>query len=292
MYALEDLETVSEISESMNDISILAKLYRHVHVELKSVMKTEEYVETYKGYMEKTEKYRTFLRNGRAKVKLLAKAEKEMNEEKVANERRMEEEKVLGAKERKEQKVRKGIEIEEQIFQEKLDSEIENFGEVKEIDEIKANWSRFEILSDDYYKLLARAKLAFDQAFVKEYKEIFDNTLYKIREQIKTGKLRIKELIAENEGNIAVEKARNNKLAEETFLKEQKFSAEILSNEIEMRSNALVEKCGCVAVESLSDYQVLQRSCRKMWLCGSRISVRLSSFTMQQKYERFGLRNA
>ena len=213
-------------------------------------MKTEEYVE----------KYRTFLRNGRAKVKLLAKAEKEMNEEKVANERRMEEEKVLGAKEREEQKVRKGIEIEEQIFQEKLDSEIENFGEVKEIDEIKANCSRFEILSDDYYKLLARAKLAFDQAFVKEYKEIFDKTLYKIREQIKTGKLRIKELIAENEGNIAVEKARNNKLAEETFLKEQKFSAEILSNEIEMRSNALVEKCDCVAVESLSDYQVLQCS--------------------------------
>ena len=252
----------------MNEISILAKLYRHVHVELKSVMKTEEYVETYKGYMEKTEKYRTFLRNGRAKVKLLAKAEKEMNEEKVANERRMEEEKVLGAKEREEQKVRKRIEIEEQIFQEKLDSEIENFGEVKEIDEMKANCSRFEILSGDYYKLLARAKLTFDQAFVKEYKEIFDNTLHKIREQIKTGKLRIKELIAENEGNIAVEKARNNKLAEETFLKEQKFSAEILSNEIEMRS------------------------CRKMRLCGSRISVRLSSFTMQQKYERFGLRNA
>ena len=123
LYALEDLETVSEISEGMNEISILAKLYRHVHVELKSVMKTEEYVETYKGYMEKTEKYRTFLRNGRAKVKLLAKAEKEMNEEKVANERRMEEEKVLGAKEREEQKVRKGIEIEEQIFQEKLEKQ-------------------------------------------------------------------------------------------------------------------------------------------------------------------------
>ena len=171
----------------------MGKVYRHIHVELEKAMGGKPHSEHYNNYPKVIEQIRTFLKNARTKIKILRLREKEIDEEKRVLDKLSEEEKVLKAKKESEGKMRDSLRIEEQVFQDKLRSEIENF-EFEEINEIQETCNKFHILLEEYYNLLSRVKITFTDDYENEFKVVFETTIAKIRDQIKEGKLKIREL--------------------------------------------------------------------------------------------------
>ena len=180
IYALDDLETESEISEAIEQVNELGRQFRHVHVELKEEMGERDHGEAYVKYAETCEAIRTFVKSARSKVKGVKKENKDKEEIKFENERKSE---AINA-----------LKIEEQVFREKLERKITTFEDTEndENDEIK-KCAKLEVLLDEYYTLLSRFKIAFGENFENEYKEIFDNTGTRIMENIDLRRKEIKK---------------------------------------------------------------------------------------------------
>lgn len=258
LYDLNDLDTINELTEGIEQINELGKVYRHIHVELEMAMGEKNHSEHYNNYPKVIEQIRTFLKNARTKIKTLRLREKEIDEEKRVLDKLSEEEKVLKAKKESEGKMRDSLRIEEQVFQDKLRSEIENF-EFEEINEIQETCNKFHILLEEYYNLLSRVKIAFTDDYENEFKVVFETTIAKIRDQIKEGKLKIRELNSVIEANVSQGKTLKEKEAHDNFIKEQKFHAGFVSREVEMRCTALCIKCDPSELENMSDYQILEQ---------------------------------
>ena len=86
----------------------------------------------------------------------------------------------------------------------------------------------------------------------------FNVSLTQITDQIKAGKLRIRELNTEKEVSISLEKTNLEKEAHKIFISEQKFHATNLTTEIEMRCDELILKCDSTKLKNMSDYQILE----------------------------------
>ena len=96
--------------------------------------------------------------------------------------------------------------------------------------------------------------------FDAECGEIFENTVTTMRNEIKSGKAKIHDLVTKEKESIAKEKARNTEVEKNALLNEKRSSAVIISKEIELRANAIIEKCNCTKLDDVGDFQILERS--------------------------------
>ena len=254
LYALEDLETEDEISEGLVHMSELGKKYRHIHVELKVMLGDDAYATEYPEN-QVTEKVREYTTEARTKKKLIS-----MEKQKLADKEKAQETEERARKEQEEHESLKALfMIEEQAFHDKLENEIESFTleDIKEIEEIKEHVSRFQSLLDEYFKILPRAKHVYGDDFVDNFKNIFDETVAKIRKQIFAGKTKIRDLIRDFEKDRASEEAARSQQTQEAIIAEHLFNVDTLSSEIKMRCNALIQRCDCNTLKSSDDHQIL-----------------------------------
>ena len=258
LYDLEDLVSHTELTEGLVSIGSLGRQFRHVHIELKDVMDEEEYNAKYLAkYTTTHTKVRKYQTDGRQRIRDLNTVvipQVEASDESTAS---TESESKEQQESKETERVRASILTEEQIFQEKLAFEIEGFGTVSQ-SSVENSCRRFEYLLDKYYNLLSKAKVAFDKdSFEKDCKVLFDETLSKIREQIKVGKARLVELATlERKESERVERERN-KLAHDTLAKEQLAIARVLSEEIDLRSKTIVSKCDHLKLSDFDDHKLL-----------------------------------
>ena len=263
LFSLAELETHDEIREGIDSIGDLGKEFRHLHVDLKDEMGDEAHAEEYPKYEEQVKKIREYITDARKRLKDLTKVDSlatEMDDaeagarknwKEIASEE-LEQERIAA-----EQRVRNTILIEEKVFREKLKPEIKDF-EMKDIALIEKSCSRFEFLLDEYFKLLSRAKIAYESDFDKECKAIFDDTIQDIRAKIKTGRSRVIELTALQKKQQAEAEQEKERVAAAALRKEQMSLATILSQEIEARSTSLIDKCDFVKLTDFDDFKILE----------------------------------
>ena len=225
LYDLQDLETVDDVLEGLDHVTDLGKDYRHIHIELETAMGETSYLGEYEKASEMSDKVLRFQVDAKKKVKQLKVAEDEQNIARITAERQ--EQELLSKKAL--------IKVEEEVFRGKLKDEIENY-ELNDLDSIKISCKRFEDLLDECYTLLSRAKIAFGIEFDDTYKDLFDDSISKIRKEIKVGKDKISALVVKERENLAQEKERDAKVSNDSFEREQKSCVEIFTNEIELRS--------------------------------------------------------
>ena len=94
IYNLPDIDTIDELTESIEQINDLGKQFRHIHVELKSIMGEQDYAEAYIQYQTITEGVRNFVKKAKAKLKNVRKVEKEELEQRLREEKEREEERL------------------------------------------------------------------------------------------------------------------------------------------------------------------------------------------------------
>ena len=249
LYDLQDLDTVDDVLEGLENITEIGKSYRHLHCELEMAMGDVDYLAAYPKAEEFTDKVRQFQASAKAKSRLLKKQESDNNAARIVAERQ--EMEILAKK--------ASVEVEEQVFRGKLDDEIDNFN-LDEVDEIKQSCKRFENLLNECYSLLSKAKVAFGIEYDDKFKPNFDDYIAKIRKQIKLGLSKISEVASKEQDSLVAEKAKDAKLANDKFVAEQTSHAEILTKEIELRSQTLIAKCQCTTLQNLNDYELLDRS--------------------------------
>ena len=248
LYDLQDLETIDDVLEGLDLITNLGKDYRHTHIELETAMGETDYLGEYEKAPETSEKVRRSQVDAKKKIKQLKIAEDEKNSARITAERK--EQEVLSKREM--------ITVEEEVFRGKLQDEIDN-NESDDFDSIKISCKRFEDLLDECYTLLSKAKIAFGAEFDNIYKDLFNDSISKIRKEIKSGKDKISALVEEEQKHLAQEKARDSKVSHDSFEREQKSCIDILTNEIELRSKTLVAKCQSSTLSRLNDYELLDR---------------------------------
>ena len=250
LYAPDDLETEDEVSEGLAYISDLGKEYRHIHIELKELLGEELYAQSYPE-SKVTERVRKYTKDARERKRTISKGrEVEIDEEAL----KAEEEKK---REEEAESVKASFLIEEKAFQDKLNNEIDSFTLV-DIDEIKGSCSRFESLLDEYFKMLPKARHIFGLKFEADFQTKFEGTVAKIRKQISDGKSTVRTLYDGFEKKRAQDETEKNQKAKQALDAEHLFNAKTLSSEIKLRSNALVLRCDCSNLKSLSDHQILE----------------------------------
>ena len=250
LYNLQDMDTLDEVLEGLDIVSETGKCYRHIHIELEVAMGETEYLAEYAKAGEITDKVRQYQADAKIKSRRLKQEESEKSTAKVLADR---EELELRSK-------MASLEVEEQVFRAKLNDEIDNF-ELGEISGVQNSCKRFEHLLDECYSLLSKAKIVFGNDFDTKYKDIFDESFSKIRAQIKLGSNKISELVSEERDCSAKEKAKEEEASNDKMLKELSSHAEILTNEIELRSKSLTTRCQSSVLQSLNDYDLLD--CKK-----------------------------
>ena len=248
LYDLQELDTVDDVLEGLEHVTDIGKSYRHVLLELEAAMGEVDYLAEYPKAGELLAKVRSYQSNARAQSRRLRHEESEKNATRAVEERRKQEEESKMA----------SLEVAEQVFRSKLEDEIKNFTST-DIDEIKHSIKRFESLLDECYSLLSKAKVVFSDTFDEKYKQIFDDSIKKIRGQIKDKMAKIGEVTSKEREALVAEKAKDVKLAKEKFVAEQTSHAEILTNEIVLRSQNLVAKCVSSNLKNLDDYELLDR---------------------------------
>ena len=249
LYDLQDLETLDDVLEGLENVTEVGKNYRHIHVELQVSMAEADYLAEFAKAGDFTDMVRRYQANAKTKSRHLKQVESEATTMRVRAEQTEEE---LKSK-------RASLEVEEEVFRGKLDDEIKNF-ELGEITGIKHSCKRFEHLLDECYSLLSRAKILFGTDFDDKYKILFDDSITKIRKQIKIGSNKISTLISDERDLSAREKEKESEASNEKRFSELKSHAQILTNEIELRSQALVTQCVSSILQSLNDYDLLDRS--------------------------------
>ena len=248
LYDLQELETVDDVFEGLEHVSEVGQSYRHVHVELEMAMGEVDYRAEYGKADDLTEKVRRYQTDAKVKSRRLKKEEVEQNSAKIIAER---EEQELRAK-------REALVVQEQVFRSKIDGEIGNFN-LGEVSVIQNSCKRFENLLDECYSLLSTAKVLFSDDFDVKYKTIFEDSISKLRNQIKVGTSKISELTSLERKSATREKAEADKTSHDKLVKELTAHAKILTDEIELRSRSLTSKCPSSILKSLNDHDLLDR---------------------------------
>ncbi len=241
LFNLEDMDSVEEFNEGIQNISESGAKYRHTHVELRCLMGDEEYDRVYDKYTANSLKVTKYLKDAKTQIKAL-----------VRQAREAEKSDALG-------KAKHSVMVKVTVFQERLDEEVVR---IESVQEGKASCDRYERFLDEYYNLLGQARIAYGDAFNIDIdcKPALDSIFVKIRDQILTYKTEISRLQKEEEADRTqkVESEKSN--AEDKFLKQQTRSAEILSDEIKFRSDSLKKTCDTAALEDLDNNQIFERN--------------------------------
>ena len=182
------------------------------------------------------------------------------------------------AEERKEAnvRVRDAISVEEEVFRDKLNVEMDEF-DSDDVVSLEEYCVRLEGLLDNYFALISRAKIAFSQDYDNMCKAVFEDTVAKIRDQIKISRKRISELTLYEKRRLVKEQETRDRMAADTLRKEQLAVANVVSQEIVARSSAIIEKCDWRKLDDFDDYKILD--------CSKNLSTIDSQFL--QVYSRY-----
>ena len=230
----DDLETVDEITENLEEMNRLGKEYRHIHIELKSLM-GDEYASAYANYHDFLDRIRTFISNEKCKLKK-AKLKEKLSETEY---------------------LKSSFKTEELVFRDRISRELKVDGE--DVSEIKENCSRLDALLGDYYTLLSKAKIIFGDDFEEELKGIFQENIKLVDDKILKGKEKIKKMVSIAEKNDSAEKSRLEQETRSAFIREQKFHANVLKKEIEVRCTSIKTSCDHTVLSDMTDHQILER---------------------------------
>ena len=192
LFDLEYCVTVDEISEGMSEISERGREFRHIHIELKNLL-GDAHAGTYPKYEETCKKVRQYARDGKTKIREIEQHTKFQENLRIKFERDLENKKLLQKEADKQETLKHHFTVDQQTFQERLEDEIKNFS-LTDVEEIKETCARLELLLNDNFKLLGRAKIIYGEEFKVKDRAEFDKTVVRIREQIKIGKSKIKEI--------------------------------------------------------------------------------------------------
>ncbi len=277
LYQLQDLLTISEVQEGMEQVRLLGREFRHIHIELKSIMDEQDYIGEYTQVDDMSEQVKKYLRDGKAKVRNLDKAVIDAQVQKTADAKTAEEEKDRQSKENTQARAKREFDIEESTFQERLKNELDNVS-VTDIGEINNSCEKLDFLLNDYYKLLSRAKVIYGNDFDNNPKPKFDDTISIIRNKIMDGKTKIKEISDKIQQDLALCKATEEENSKKAFISEQKCHAETLAKEVGLRSDSIIKKCDISDLESLSDHQIFEKN-KNFYSSDSDIYELLERFT-------------
>ena len=256
---LEDLRAPEEISDALVTIAQLGKDLRHLHISLKDEMGDEQYAQHYVDFDALLEKVRSYQKDGKRKLRdssqqhddellqttLDAKnaiAESQTEERKEANVR-----------------VRDAISVEEEVFCEKLALEMDEL-DSDDVVSLERYCVRLENLLDSYFSLISRAKIAFSQDYDSMCKVVFEDTVAKIRDQIKLARKSISELALQEKRRLVIEQETRERIAADSLKKEQIAVAHVVSQEIVARSSAIIKKCDWRKLDDFDDYKILDCS--------------------------------
>jgi hypothetical protein len=212
----------NELEDKLAEMCELVKNYRHVHVEIKSIM-ADEYDNAYPNYKSLLETARNFIKD----LKTLLREKSNAAENSALAD------------------LKKSFEIELTIFSERVDREVESFDaqNLEDTADLRDGCARFDSLLDDYYRLLSRSKSSLKDEFDATRKDIFDKTLLKITDTLQKLKNKLKFLKDQKDKFDKDEKIRIQKEAHDNFISEQTFQINILSDQFESRCSELVRKC-------------------------------------------------
>ena len=154
---LDDLETVEELTEVLEEISLLNKQYRHLHVELKFLM-GDDYADAYKEHDKRLQAMKTFISSVKTRIKTV-------NSTKVDTEKN---------------NLTSALKIEQGIFHERFEKELADF-RVDNVVEIREKCSKLETLLQDYYRLFCKAKIGLADNFDAAFDKTFDDRIETIR---------------------------------------------------------------------------------------------------------------
>ena len=195
IFSVVDLDTENEVSEGLEVVSDLSQKYRHVHVELRTLMGEEAYAEKYGDYAKRCETLREYVKSARLKLKNITKNEQDKRIQAELDEKKLADERILGLQLAEEAKTKMSLQIQEQVFGEKIQRGIANF-ELNDIAGIEKSCDKFEKILDEYYTLFSNVKIVFGEKFEDEctWKGNFLDNIQKLEEQIKLGKTTITKM--------------------------------------------------------------------------------------------------
>ena len=259
LSSLDDLSTPEEINDGMDTIAKIGKELRHVHIALKEEMGDDSYNAKYAAFGDLLDRIRNYQKDGKTKLKASL-----QNQDDNLLQTTLDAKKKIAENQEDEMReanmrVRKTILVEEQVFCEKLRLEIDEF-DSDDIISIEKYCVRLEQFLDKYFELLSRAKVAFSDDYDSQCKDVFDKTVTEIRNQIKVGKKRVSDLALSEKRKLIEDQENREKLAAENFKREQMAVALVISQEIESRSNTIIEKCDWRKLDDFDDYKILECS--------------------------------
>ena len=160
LFSLDELESPEEIRDGLESIGQTGRDFRHIHILLKEELGEDKYAEVYVDFEDVMKRVRQYQKDAKSKLRTFSK----MPDDPLAAARlKMEKDKEIERKET-EDRVRRGILIEENVFREKLDAEIADMDR-DDLLSIEKYCVRFELLLDNYYALLSKAKVAFSNDY-------------------------------------------------------------------------------------------------------------------------------
>ena len=231
---LEELETVEEITEVLDEILLLNKQYRHVHVDLKYLM-GDGYAGVYGEYAQRLEGMRQFISTLKKKIKSVNTAKVNSENDSLVT----------------------SLRVEESIFRDRVQKELEF--ELTNIVEIRENCSKLEHFLEDYYRLLSKAKIGLAGDFEKTFGTAFDDMIVLIRDKINQGKEAVTKIQSDLDETAAKAKAEHEQEVQKQFVVEQKFQAGVLLSEIKNRCDTLTLKCKSSVLANMTDHQLFER---------------------------------
>ena len=105
------------------------------------------------------------------------------------------------------------ISVEEEVFREKLALEMDEL-DSDDVVSLERYCVRLENLLDSYFSLISRAKIAFSQDYDSMCKVVFEDTVAKIRDQIKLARKSISELALQEKRRLVIEKETRERIAD------------------------------------------------------------------------------
>ena len=231
---LEELETVDDLTELLEEISLLNKQYRHVHVELKYLM-DKDYEAAYTEHAARLEGMKKFISSLKQKIKTLKSSEQDSVKNNLIA----------------------SLTTEEAIFSERLEKELEKF-QMDNAVVIRQNCSKFEHFLEEYYRLFSKSKIALGGDFEKTFGTTFDDMIARIRQKLEDGEKNAAKLESEIDEAAKKAKAEHDQEVQDQFLAEQKFQAAALLTEIQNRCETLTKKCESSGLSNLTDFQIFE----------------------------------
>ena len=225
---LEDLETVEDLSEVLEEISSLCKQYRHVHSDLKYLM-GDDYAAAYIEYDKRLEAMRKFISSVKLKIRTVSSTKMDSERDNLVA----------------------SLKIEEEIFRERLEKELEDC-QFDTVVEIREKCSKLEHLLQDHYRLFSKAKIGLAGDFEGVFNKTFEDMITRVRDKIEEGRKAVTKIELDLEESAAKAKAQHEEEVHQRFLSEHKFQATVFLTEIKNRCETLTKRCTSGDLASLT----------------------------------------